>query len=58
MSQPAASDRRPVTGDPEVDRVLADFAAATGAPDATTGTAVTAAAQAHRRLQARLSDTS
>lgn len=44
----------PVTGDPEIDDILRDFQGATAAP--ATGTqSVAAAADAHRRLHARLS---
>jgi hypothetical protein len=44
---------RPVTGDPGVDRTLADLEQALGSDEQD---AVSALTEAHRRLQARLSD--
>ncbi|QFG68808.1 hypothetical protein [Ornithinimicrobium pratense] len=46
-------DERPVTGDPGVDRITADLQQAMGEDPEQVVTALT---EAHRRLQARLSD--
>ncbi|WP_131105026.1 hypothetical protein [Ornithinimicrobium sufpigmenti] len=52
-SQGGTEVERPVTGDPAVDRVLADLQQAIGDDPEQVVTALT---EAHRRLQARLSD--
>lgn len=52
-SQGGTEVERPATGDPAVDRVLADLQQAIGDDPEQVVTALT---EAHRRLQARLSD--